>query len=76
MGPEDVGDMRIGLGEIDQGREELAGAAAPTALGGRHTERAEPRSADQLDRLVRRLPFAVAVQRPLGDLGEQVSEPH
>ena len=61
---EDVGDVRVGLGERDQHLEELAqGGAATTVLGG-DADRAESRLADEVDRGERGLERALRSAAP------------
>ena len=70
---EDVGDVRVGLGERDQHLEELAQGGAGATVLDRQPDRAEAGLADEVDRGERGLALALTVGGAVGDLLEQTA---
>ncbi|HMM74074.1 MAG TPA: hypothetical protein PJ986_00090 [Gammaproteobacteria bacterium] len=62
MRAQDVRDVGVRGGEIDQRGEELAHARAAAAFVSRHAKRTEARLPDEIDRAVQRTAFAPRVQ--------------
>ena len=71
VGAQDVGDDRVGLGEVDDEGQELAHRRALPALVDGQRQRAQPRLRDGRDLRERALVAALALRGALGDPGQE-----
>jgi hypothetical protein len=71
VGAQALRDVRVGVGEADDEREQLAQRRARATVGDRHAQGAQPGVADRADLLEGRDAVALADGGALGDLGDQ-----